>query len=377
MQVSTLQENLHKALAIVARFTASRSTLPVLSNVLLATDNGKLKLSATNLEIGINCQVGAKVASEGAITIPARLLSDFVNSLPPERIDLKLDESTQTLNLKCSRYESNIKGIAAGEFPVVPVYAESSPVKLEPDILKAMIEQTAFAAASDESRPILTGVLVQFAEDSLTLAAADGFRLSVKRTNGMSGLEPTEAIIPARALVELARLMGDQDKPVEVVISPARKQILFHLDGIDVISQLIEGRFPDYTQIIPKGYNTRSVMDTAALLKAAKLSHLFARDSANIVKLEITPGSDNLMTGRVTLIATSAELGDNVADVDATIEGPGMTVAFNTKYLIDVLGVIDSPQVEMQTNSSAQPGVFRGIGDGGFTHVVMPMHIER
>lgn len=380
MQVSCLQENLAKGLSIVGRAVASRSTLPVLSNVLLATDNGQLKLAATNLEIGINCWVGAKVAQEGAITVPARLLSDFVNSLPPERIDLKLDESTQTLNLRCARFESNIKGIDAQEFPIVPTAASGGDavIRLEPSSLRAMIDQVVFAAATDESRPILTGVLVQFNDDNLTMAAADGFRLSVKATTLKQNFgDVMEVIIPARALMELGRITGDQEQPVEVIITPARKQILFHLQDIDLVSQLIEGKFPDYNQIIPKGYATRSVMDTNSLLKAVRVSHLFARDSANIVKLEITPTGDELMNGRITLVATSAELGDNVADVDASIEGNPMEIAFNAKYLIDVLSIIDSPQVALETSAASSPGVIRPIGDDKFTHVIMPMHISR
>ncbi|GAB4446502.1 MAG: DNA polymerase III subunit beta [Anaerolineae bacterium] len=380
MQVSCLQENLAKGLSIVGRAVASRSTLPVLSNVLLATDNGQLKLAATNLEIGINCWVGAKVAQEGAITVPARLLSDFVNSLPPERIDLKLDESTQTLNLRCARFESNIKGIDAQEFPIVPTAASGGDavIRLEPSSLRAMIDQVVFAAATDESRPILTGVLVQFNDDNLTMAAADGFRLSVKATTLKQNFgDVMEVIIPARALMELGRITGDQEQPVEVIITPARKQILFHLQDVDLVSQLIEGKFPDYNQIIPKGYATRSVMDTNSFLKAVRVSHLFARDSANIVKLEITPTGDELMNGRITLVATSAELGDNVADVDASIEGNPMEIAFNAKYLIDVLSIIDSPQVVLETSAASSPGVIRPIGDDKFTHVIMPMHISR
>ncbi|HXW01649.1 MAG TPA: DNA polymerase III subunit beta, partial [Anaerolineae bacterium] len=296
MQVSCLQENLAKGLSIVGRAVASRSTLPVLSNVMLATDNGQLKLSATNLEIGINCWVGAKVIEEGAITVPARLLGEFINSLPPERIDMKLDESTQTLNLRCARFESNIKGIDAQEFPIVPTASIGDvALRLEPSSLKAMIDQVVFAAATDESRPILTGVLVQFNEDNLTMAAADGFRLSVKAATLKQNFgDMMEVIIPARALMELGRVTGDQEQPVEVIITPARKQILFHLQDIDLVSQLIEGKFPDYNQIIPKGYATRSVMDTGSFLKAVRVSHLFARDSANIVKLEITPTGDEL-----------------------------------------------------------------------------------
>ncbi len=381
MKVSCLQENLAKGLSIVGRAVASRSTLPVLSNVLLATDNGQLKLSATNLEIGINCWVGAKIEQEGAITVPARLLAEFVNSLPPERIDLDLDESTQTLNLKCARYESNIKGIDAQEFPLVPTAGDSeTPIKLNPESLRKTIDQVVFAAATDESRPILTGVLVQFNEDRLTMAAADGFRLSVKNTplsaNQYLG-EASEVIIPARALMELARISADQEEPVEVIITQARKQVLFHLHNIDLVSQLIEGKFPDYNQIIPKGYATRSVLDTSSFLKATRVSHLFARDSSHIIKLEVVPAGDELMNGRITLIATSAELGDNVADLDASIEGDPLEIAFNAKYLIDVLAVVDSPQVILETTAASSPGVIRPIGDDQFIHVIMPMHISR
>jgi DNA polymerase-3 subunit beta len=379
MKVSCLQENLAKGLGIVGRAVASRSTLPVLSNVLLTTDNGHLKLSATNLEIGINCWVGAKIEEEGAITVPARLLVDFVNSLPPERIDLNLDEETQTLNLKCARIESNIKGIDAQEFPLVPTATEDeAAIKLEPESLRTMIEQVVFAAATDESRPILTGVLVQFKEDNLTMAAADGFRLSVKATVLNQDFdEMQEVIIPARALMELARISGEQEQPVEVIITQSRKQILFHLEDIDLVSQLIEGKFPDYSQIIPSSFSTRSVLDTSNFLKAVRVSHLFARDSANIVKLEIIPSGDELMNGRITLMATSAELGDNVADIDASIEGDPIEIAFNAKYLIDVLSVVDSPQVVLETGAASSPGVLRPVGDEQFTHVIMPMHISR
>lgn len=386
MKVSCLQENLAKGLSIVGRAVASRSTLPVLSNVLVATDNGQLKLSATNLEIGINCWVGAKVEEEGAITVPARLLGDFVNSLPPERIDLDLDEGTQTLNLKCARFESNVKGIDAQEFPLVPTASDhENAIRLDPESLRTMIDQVVFAAATDESRPILTGVLVHFDEGELIMAAADGFRLSVRATSlNQNTAETLQAIgvsdnliIPARALMELARIVGDQEQFVEVIITPARKQILFHLQDVDLVSQLIEGKFPDYKQIIPPSYSTRTVLDALSFLKAVRVSHLFARDSANIIKLEITPSGDELMNGRITLMATSAELGDNIAELDASIEGDSIEIAFNAKYLIDVLSVVDSPQVILETTAPSSPGVVRPVGDDNYTYVIMPMHISR
>lgn len=378
MKISCLQENLAKGLSIVGRAVASRSTLPVLSNVMLETDNGRLKLSTTNLELGINCWVGAKVEAEGATTVPARLLTDFINSLPPEQIDMELAVRTQTLNARCARFEANIKGIDAQEFPIIPTTDDAErAIRLEPEDLRQMIDQVVFAAATDESRPILTGVLARFDGDELTMAAADGFRLSVRSASlGQPVEEAIEVIIPARALGELARISPDQEDWVEVFITPARNQILFHMRDVDLVSQLIEGKFPDYRQIIPSGHTTRTVLDTSGFLKAARVSHLFARDAANIVRVEVAPG-DELMPGRLTLAATSAELGDNVGQLDAIVEGDPIEIAFNAKYLIDVLSVMDTAQVAMETSSASSPGVLRPVGDDDFVHVIMPMHISR
>ena len=377
MKVSCLQENLAKGLSIVGRAVATRSTLPVLSNVMLATDGARLKLSATNLEIGIVCWIGAKVEEDGSITVPARLLTDFVNSLPPERIDMELTVRTQTLNLKCARFEANIKGIDAQEFPLIPTAGEDSKISLDPSMLRQMIDQVAFAAATDESRPILTGVLAKFQGEQLTLAAADGFRLSV-RTAHLSepASEPITVIVPARALAELSRISTEQEQPIEVTITPARNQALFHMANVDLVSQLIEGNFPDYNQIIPKSYSTRTVVSTSDFLKAAKTANIFARDAANIVRLEIVPGGE-LAPGRITLTATSAEVGDNVGEIDAVIEGEEMEIAFNAKYLIDVLSVVDAAQVALETTTASSPGVIKPVGSEDFTHVIMPMHISR
>ena len=377
MKVSCLQENLAKGLSIVGRAVATRSTLPVLSNVMLATDGSRLKLSATNLEIGIVCWVGAKIEEDGSTTVPARLLTDFVNSLPPERIDMELAVRTQTLNLKCARFEANIKGIDAQEFPLIPTAGEDSKISLDPLMLRQMVDQVAFAAATDESRPILTGVLASFQGAQLTLAAADGFRLSVRTAHLSEPVsEPVTVIVPARALAELSRISGEQEQPIEITITPARNQALFHMANVDLVSQLIEGNFPDYNQIIPKSYATRTVVSTSDFLKAVKTANIFARDAANIVRVEIVPGGE-LAPGRVTLTATSAEVGDNVGEIDAVIEGEKMDVAFNAKYLIDVLSVVDAAQVALETTSASSPGVIKPVGSEDFTHVIMPMHSSR
>jgi DNA polymerase-3 subunit beta len=386
MKISCLQENLAKGLATVGRAVATRSTLPVLSNILLESDEGRLRLAATNLEIGVNCWVGARVEEEGRTTVPARLLTEFVNSLPPGPIDMELNERTQTLNLKCARYEANIKGIDASEFPDVPTAVSVSDstggqtptrLHLEADAFRRMIDQAVFAAATDESRPILTGVLAQFHQGGLTLAAADGFRLAVTSADvGVDLDAATSVIVPARALAELGRISGDQQDPIELIITPQRNQILFHLTNTDVVSQLIEGNFPDYNQIVPKSRSTRTVVATQDLLKAVKVAFLFARDAANIIRFNMIPGSE-LTPGQMIVTGTSTEFGDNVSEIDAGIEGDEIEVAFNARYMIDALSVMGTPEVAVETSTPSSPGVLRPVGGDDFLCVIMPMHITR
>jgi DNA polymerase-3 subunit beta len=380
MKISCLQENLAKGLATVGRAVATRSTLPVLSNILLESDEGRLRLAATNLEIGVNCWIGAHVEEEGRTTVPARLLTEFVNSLPPGQIDMELNERTQTLTLKCARYEANIKGIDASEFPDVPsaeTIGGQNNLNLEADAFRRMIDQAVFAAATDESRPILTGILAHFHQGGLTLAAADGFRLAVTSADvGVDLDAATSIIIPARALAELNRISGDQEDPIELTITPQRNQILFHLSNTDVVSQLIDGNFPDYNQIVPKSRNTRTVVGTQDLLKAVKVAFLFARDAANIIRFNIVPGSE-LTPGQVIVTGTSAEFGDNVSEIDANIEGDEIEIAFNARYMIDALTVMGTAEVALETSTASSPGVLRPVGGSDFLCVIMPMHITR
>ncbi len=315
MRVSCLQENLSRGLNIVGRAVSPRSTLPVLGNILLATDEGRLKLAATNLEIGISCWIGAKVEDEGAVTVPSRLLGEFVNQLPAERIDMDLSVRTLMLNLKCARYDTNIKGIDASEFPIIPTSDGADAIRIEADTLRKMINQVAFAAATDESRPTLTGVHARFHGNRLTLAATDGFRLAVRGTElAVTVPEKTEVIIPARALSELSRIIGLLPKAegdaqmVEITIASARNQILFHLPDVDMVSQLIDANFPNYEAIIPKSFATRTIIDTQPTLRALRVANLFARDSSNIVRFQMTPGHDGA-PANLTMTATSAEFG--------------------------------------------------------------------
>ncbi|MHB1355854.1 MAG: DNA polymerase III subunit beta [Anaerolineae bacterium] len=376
MRISCMQESLAKGLAIVGRAVATRSTLPILSNILLASDNGRLKLSATNLEIGINCWIGAKVDQEGAITLPSRILADLVNSLPPERIDLQLVVRTNTLNLKCGRLEANIKGNDAQEFPLILVPDDEKPFLLTASVLHQMIDQVAFAAATDESRPVLTGVLADIGSESLTLAAADGYRLSVRK-EAVAGVErETSVVIPAKALQELRRVNIADDATVSMLVSKNRNQVFFHLDDVDLVSQLVEGAFPDYKQIIPTSFNTKTTLTTMDFLNAVRMAFIFARDASNMVRVQVIPGGANVM-GKVVVTATSPEHGDNVSELEATVEGSPIEIAFNARYLIDILSVINAPQVTLTTRDPASSGVFRPVDGTDLVHVVMPMHIGR
>ena len=356
MKVSCLQENLIKGLSIVSRAVASRSTLPVLGNVLIATDQGRLKIAATNLELAVTCWIGAKVDEDGATTVPARILSDFVNSLPPERIDMELNVKTQTLHLKCARYDANIKGIDATEFPIIPSIGEGKKISLEPETLREMIEQVSFAAATDESRPVLTGVVAKFEKDRVTFAAADGFRLSVRHSTLSAPVDqPITVIVPAKALQEVGRVSGDQEDPIEMAVTENKSQVLFKLTNIEIVSQLIDGVFPDFTRIIPESRSTRTVVNTAELQNAVKASSVFAREAMNTVRVQISP-SGEMGAGKMTMTAASAESGDNVGDIDATVDGEAVEIAFNARYLADVLNVLHSPQVADRNFRFVQPG---------------------
>ncbi len=428
MKLSCLQENLNKGLGIVSRAVATRTTLPITQNVLIATDQSRLKLAATNLEIAISCWVGAKIEEEGAITIPARLLTEFISSLPNDKIDITLTQ--RTLQLKCARFEARINGLDAQDFPPIPQVSDGIATKIEVGALREGISQVTFAAATEESRPVLTGNQLEFDGDKLALAAADGFRLAVHNT---SLLEPvkdkTAIIVPARALNELSRFLTDQEEPVEITVNQQKSQILFsnilvpitidrkeskflcdscafdwrtachnpdrpnateckdyksrgkatshsgNTVRVEMVSQLIQGAFPNYSQLIPQSYVTRAVVDVAEFLRAIRMASIFARDGSGIVRLVVTPGVE-LTPGKVNISARAEEVGDNVSEIDALIDGEAAKIAFNAKYLSDVLSVLHQKQVALETTTSSSPGVIRPVGVDNYIHVVMPMFVQ-
>ncbi|MBA7495441.1 Beta sliding clamp [subsurface metagenome] len=376
MRLSCLQENLNRGLSTVGRAVATRTTLPITNNVLLTVDQSRLKLAATNLEMAISCWIGAKVEEEGAITVPARLLAEFISSLPSDKVDISLSPRTKTLGLKCARFEARISGVDAKDFPPIPKIEGGITTKIEVDALRQGISQVVFAAASEDSRPVLTGVYAEFDGDLLTLAAADGFRLAVYKLPLVSPVsQKTEVIIPARTLAELNRLMADQEEAIEITVNPNKSQALFRLKNIELVSQLVQGTFPQYAQLIPQSYNTRVVVDVAQFLRAAKTASIFASDGGGIVRLVIAPGGEKT-PGKVTISARSEEVGDDVGEIDAIVEGEESKIAFNGKYLIEVLGVLREAQVALETTNPSSPGVIRPVGVDNYIHVVMPMFVQ-
>ncbi len=376
MKVTVLQENLARGLSTVSRAVSPRSTLPVLSNILIATDEGRLRLSATNLELGITCWIPARIDEEGSTTVPARTLGDLVNALPGDQVQLTLDVKSQSLHVKGGTSNNDIKCIDAQEFPPLPVPEMDGAIQLNVVDFKEMIQQVVFAASTDEARPVLMGVLLQVDKDKVTMAAADGFRLSVRKALlSNPAQQPLNIIIPARALNELARVAGDGEEPIYMVVPKNRGQVLFRIKDVEVVSQLIEGTFPDYQQIIPRAYKSRTLVSTASLLKACKQAEIFAREGSNVARLDIKQSKGEMQPSEVEISATSEETGKNETIVEATVDGGSLLIAFNVKFLREALEVIKTPNVALETSAANAPGVVRPVGDDNFLHVIMPMHL--
>jgi DNA polymerase-3 subunit beta len=374
MKVSVSQQQLAHGLGIVSRAVSAHSTLPVLANILVATDEGRLRLSATNLELGISCWIGADIVEEGAITVPARTFNDLVGTLPSDMVKLTLDERTQSFNVVCGTSNTDIKGIDAQEFPPMPVPHLEDGIELNVADFKEMIQQVAFAASADDARPVLQGVSMTVEGSEITLAATDGFRISTRRSR-LSSLadKPMSAIIPARALSELARITSDGKETVYMVVPPGRGQVLFHMEDVELVSQLIDGNFPDYRAIMPQSFKTTTVVSTAAFLKACKQAEIIAREGNNVVRLNIKPGQEG--PGSVEITAQSEETGSGEAMVDATVTGAELTIAFNVRFLRELLDVVKAPSVALETNANNTPGMLRPVGNDDFKHVIMPMHL--
>lgn len=374
MKVSVSQQQLAHGLSVVSRAVSPRSTLPVLGNVLLASDEGRLRLAATNLELGISCWIGSQIAEEGSITVPARLLTDLVNTLPNDTVHLTVNTSTFTLTVRCGTSSTEIKGIDAQEFPPMPASDPKDGIQLKVSDFKEMIQQVAFAASSDEARPVLQGVQTTINAATIALAATDGFRISVRKTNlPEPAARNLTMLIPARALNELARIAQDGEDMVSLITPPGRGQVIFHLENAELVSQLIDGNFPDYKVILPRNFKTQTIVSSAAFLKACKQAEIIARNGNNVVRLNLQKYDDR--PGEIEVSAQTEETGSSENKIDANVEGPGLVVALNVRYLREVIEVVKTPNLVLQTNDNKSPVQIQPVGDETFQHVIMPMHL--
>jgi len=367
MKLSLTQENLSRALASVGRAVSGRSSLPVLSNVLLTTDGNRLRLSATNLEIGINYWIGSRVEAEGSLTVPARLFAEFVSSLPHGNIDLEANETN--LTVRTPHYESKINGIAAEEFPTIPQVVSDPVLVLPGAIFKDALAQVVVAASADEARPVLAGVHLYTEDDALYAVATDSYRLAEKRVElADKPASELSVIVPVRTIQELVRLLGEVEGNAEIYLD--ENQVMFRIGEIELISRLIEGKFISYRQLLPKKADTSFEIDTAEFSRITKVASLFARESAGSIKLEIKA------EGEVSILTSDSEVGGNKSSAECDVSGDDGEISLNARYLQDALAVMKSPRVTFAISGKVNPCVLSPAGDDvedDYVHIVMPL----
>lgn len=361
MKLQVTQENLNRALGTVARVANTRNPLPVLANVLIRTANNRLSIAATNLDIAITQYVGAKITAEGSITVPARLMQDFISSLPGGVIELKLDDTQ--LHITTDQYKSVINGIVADDFPVMPAITDGVSWAIAAPALKKALQQVVFAASGDESRPVLTGVLLHTVDGKLYMAATDSYRLAEKE------LGPNKAdinlLIPASALQDLLRIIGDIEE--EVKVTHDDQQVLFRVGDIELVARLLEGKYPDYRKLIPKDFAVTARLKRADFVNVTKVSSLFARESAGSVTIEVDEASKKL-----SIRSIASQLGENTATADGTITGSG-SITLNSRYLLDALQVLAGDEVVFSFNGKLEPTLLAEVGATGYNHIIMPL----
>lgn len=361
MKLQVTQENLNRALGSVARVANSRGTLPILSNVLIKTSNNRLSLSATNLDIAITHYIGAKVSEEGSITVPARLMQDFVSSLPEGVISLELEETK--LHVTTDQYKSVVNGIMADDFPVMPAISAGKSWTLNGSTLKKGLQQVVFAASSDETRPVLTGVLLITKDGKLNMAATDSYRLAEKNLG--KNKEEVQLLIPASAMQDLLRVLGDSVDEVKVTHDDL--QILFQVGDVELVTRLVEGKYPDYHKLIPEKFATTATLKRADFVNVTKVSSLFARESAGSVTIEVDDGS-----GQLSIRSVASQLGENTATAPAKVVGKG-SITLNSRYLLDGLNAFSSEEVTLGFNGKLEPTLLSDPINGDYRHVIMPL----
>ena len=370
MKLQILQENLERAIGITTRFASTKAQLPILGNILLSTKKSKIYISSTNLEISASVQIGAKVEEEGEISIPAKVIADLVSNLPKETINLESEK--EQLKISTPGFSSTILGMDPSDFPAVPnsVNDSKSVVFSKKDISECL-NKVVFATSTDETRPILTGVLFILKNNSLSLVATDGFRLSrrVVSLKDYKGEDKT-VVIPKSILGEIIRGVFETDE-ILFNLEDSEKQVTFGLSDTVLASRLLEGEYPDFEKIIPKESNLKVTLDKEEFFRAVKLASIFARESANIVKIKILKDS-------IKISAESGQAGSQDTKVDAKVErtdSGDFEIAFNYKYLEDFLRSVSGEEIKIEFINQTSAGVFRDTSDSEYLHLIMPVKI--
>lgn len=361
MKLQVTQENLAKALNTVGRVANTRGTLPVLANVLLKTVGNRLSIAGTNLDIAITRYIGSKMAEEGAITVPARLMQDFVTSLPAGVINLELEDNR--LHITTDKYQSTINGITADDFPVMPDISKGTNWTLPGKTLKTALQQVVIAASTDEARPVLTGVLLHSHEGKLYAVATDSYRLAEKVL--LTSKDEINMLVPANAMQELLRILSDHEDDVEVVHND--QQVLFKAGDVELVTRLIEGKYPDYRKLIPKEFSLEAIIKRSDLASIAKVSSLFARESAGSITLTLDEKTQELSINSI-----ASQLGENTSSANAKITGSG-SITLNSRYLLDVLNVITGEDTTLSFNGKLEPVIIRDPKTKDYLHVIMPL----
>ena len=361
MKLQVTQENLAKAMNNVSRVASTRGTLPILSNVLLKTVDNRLSIAATNLDIAITNFIGSKVQTEGAITVPARLMQDFVSSLPSGVIDLRLEENK--LHISTEKYQSVINGVSAEDYPVMPAITSGKTWEVDARLLKQGLQQVIVAASGDEARPVLTGVYLYGKDGDLHMAATDSYRLAEKRL--MKTKEEVKLLVPASALQDLLRILGEFDGDVHVTHDD--QQVLFRVGDIELVTRLIEGNYPDYHKLIPSKFASRAKLSRADLTNITKVSSLFARESAGSVTIEL-----NKERSEVSIRSIASQLGENTASATAEVSADG-SITLNSRYILDALHALSGDGVTFSFNGKLEPIVLVDPKSDDYLHVIMPL----
>ena len=361
MKLQVTQENLNQALGSVGRVANSRNTLPILSNVLIKTTNNRLSLAATNLDIAIVHFIGAKISEEGAITVPARLMQDFVSSLPAGVIELELTNTK--LKVTTDQYNSVVNGIVADDFPVMPTISEGNSWKIDASTLKKGLQQVVFAASSDETRQVLTGVYIHTQDNKLFIAATDSYRLAEKEMG--KNTQDVSVLVPATAMQDLLRVMGDYEG--EVSVTHDGQQILFRVGDVELTARLVEGSYPDYQKLIPSEFKSSVELKRSDFINVTKVSSLFARESAGSVTIELDDKSN-----RLSIRSVASQLGENTATAEGKVSGSG-NITLNSRYLLDALQALNGEDVFFGFNGKLEPTILKDPKDSGYKHIIMPL----